>query len=126
MAASQGLNGRRGSQVWRTGADLLSDFMEVEKQSQMTSALLYLRQLAQRWGYADFEAMDQDSREKAVIAFPFAQIKAHGSCTSEARDLALGVLEQQRIQLDLEPHDPLRQERINAIQRNKLMLDGLR
>jgi uncharacterized protein YfeS len=79
-----------------TGADLLTEYSKWVKRNKHGDPMVFLQQLAIRWGYTDLDSMDALIRDEAAIALAFAEIKLRASCNAEARDFAVKAIHRQR------------------------------
>ena len=81
-----------------TGADLLEAYRDWLKRHKNGQPMQFVEQLAKKWGYPDFDGMDDDVRDEAAIALAFADIKLRSICDPQARELALKSIDRQRVQ----------------------------
>ena len=78
-----------------TGADLLEAYRDWLKKHRVGRPMEFLEHLARRWGYADLQAMDEETLDESAIGLAFAEIKLRGQCDDEVRALALKSIERQ-------------------------------
>jgi len=100
-----------------TGADLLEAYRDWLKANRDGQPIRFFERLANQWGYADIEAMDEEVRDEAAIALAFADIKLRGVCDEQARILALKSLDRQRVQAVTSTGWVHRDERLKTLEK---------
>ena len=100
-----------------TGADLLENYRDWIKRHKDGRPIVFLDYLAKKWGYASFEAFDEDVLIESGIGLAFADIKLRGTCDQEVRDLAIECIHRQRIKADAAHDRQYREEKLASLKK---------
>lgn len=100
-----------------TGADLLENYRDWRRTHATASPIRFLEDLSIQWGYSSMGSMDEETRDEAIIALAFADIKLRSVCDKQVRELALEAVGRQRSHAENSDGWAYKDERLNALKK---------